>query len=247
MMEERGAALSFKRGMSIIKMNEKIDASGTRKNGLYHLDMAPMSDIAAVASLQLWHERLGHVNVAGVQRMIKNKDIDGLMCSAMAVKDVCEPCVYGKAAMTPMPSAGGVRVTRRLQLVHSDLGGPMSEPSRGEALYFGTFTDDFSRWTDVVFLHKKSDLLAEYKKWLKKAQLRTGNKIKVLRSDNGGEYMSSVIKALHDENGTSHQTTVPDTPQQNRVAERLNRVLLEMARTMMRHKDVDQDLWADAI
>jgi len=247
MMEESGAEVSFKGGKFIIKISDKVAACGTRKSGLYNLDMVPMSDVAAVASLQLWHERLGHVNVAGVKRMIKNKDIDGLKCSSMAVKDVCEPCVYGKAAMTPMPSAGGGRVTKRLQLVHSDLGGPMSEPSRGDALYFGTFTDDFSRWTDVVFLHKKSDLLAEYKKWLTKAQLHTGSKIMVLRSDNGGEYVSNAFKALHDENGTTHQTTVPDTPQQNGVAERLNRVLVEMARTMLRHKDVDQDLWADAI
>jgi len=123
----------------------------------------------------------------------------------------------------------------------------MSEPLRGGALYFGTFTDDFSRWTDVVFLQKKSDLLSEYKKWLIKAQLHTGTKIKILRSDNGGEYVWNAFKALHDENGTTHQTTVPDTPQQNGVAERLNRVLVEMARTMMRHKDVDQELWADAI
>jgi len=77
--------------MSIIKMNGKIAACGTRKNGLYHLDMAPMSDVAAVASLQLSHERLGHVNVAGVKRMIKNKDVDGLKCTSMVVKDICEP------------------------------------------------------------------------------------------------------------------------------------------------------------
>jgi len=59
--------------------------------------------------------------------------------------------------------------------------------------------------------------------------------------------VTNAFKALHDENGTTHQTTVPETPQQNGVAERLNRVLVEMARTMMRQKDVDQDLWADAI
>jgi len=157
MMEERGAEVSFKGGMTIIKISDKVAACGTRNTGLYHLVMAPQSDIAAVASLQLWHERLGHVNVASVKRMIKNKDIDGLKCSSMAVKDVCEPCVYGKAAMTPMPSANGGRVTKRLQLVHSDLGGPMPKPSRGGALYLGTFTDDFSRWKDVVFLQKKSD------------------------------------------------------------------------------------------
>jgi len=247
MMGESGAEVSFKGGKAIIKISDNVSACGTRKSELYHLDMAAMSGIAAVASLQLWHARLGHVNVAGVKRMIKNKDKDGLKCSSMAVKDVCEPCVYGKAALTPMPSAGGGRVIKRLQLVHSDLGGPMSEPSRGGALYLGTFTGDFSRWTDVVFLQKKSDHFAEYKKWLTKAQMHTGIKIKILRSDNGCEYVTNAFKALHDENGTTHQTTVPDTPQQNGAAERLNRGLVETARTMMRHKDVDQDLWADAI
>ena len=77
--------MSFKGGKTIIKISDKVTACGTRKNGLYHLDMAPLSDIAAVASLQLWHERLGHVKVAGVKRMIKNKDINGLKCSSMAV------------------------------------------------------------------------------------------------------------------------------------------------------------------
>jgi len=96
-------------------------------------------------------------------------------------------------------------------------------------------------------LQKKSDLISEYEKWQTKAQLHTGTKIKILRSYNGGEYVSNAFKAPHFENGTTHQTKVPDTPQQNGVAERLNRALVEMARTMMRHKDVDQDLWADAI
>jgi len=91
MMEERGAEVFFKGGTTIIKMNQKTAACGTRKNGLYSLDIAPLSDIAAVASLQLWNERLGHVNVPGVKQMIKNKDIDGLKCSSMADKDVFEP------------------------------------------------------------------------------------------------------------------------------------------------------------
>ena len=78
MMEERGAEVSFKGDKTMMKISDKVAACGTRKSGLSHLDMAPLPDIAAVASLHLWHERFGHVNVAGVQRMVKNKDIDGL-------------------------------------------------------------------------------------------------------------------------------------------------------------------------
>jgi len=162
--EECGSEMSFKGGKAIFKDSDKVAASGTRKSGLYRMDIAPMSYIAAVASLQLWHKSLEHVNVAGVKHMIKNKDIDGLKWSSMAVTDVCEPCVHGKAAMTPIPSAGGCQVTKRLHLVHSDVGGPISEPSRGCALYFCPFTDEFSRWTDVDFLQKESDPFAERKK-----------------------------------------------------------------------------------
>jgi len=64
-MEERGAEASLKGGKAIIKISDKVAVCGTRKSGPYLLDMAPLSDAAAAASLQLWHERLVHVNVAG--------------------------------------------------------------------------------------------------------------------------------------------------------------------------------------
>jgi len=155
MTEDRGAEVSFNGGKAIIKISYEVAACGMRKSGLYSLDMAPPSDVAAVASLQLWHERLGHVYVAGVKWRIKKLDRDGLKCSSMAVEDVCETFVYGKAAMTPMPRTRGGRVTKRLQLEHSEQGGRMSEPSRGGALFFGTFTDDFSRWTDMVLAEEE--------------------------------------------------------------------------------------------
>jgi len=151
MMEERGGEASLKGGKAIIKIFDVVAACGTRKSGLYHLSTAPMSDVATVASLQLWHERLDHVNDADVKEMIKNQDVERLTCTFVVVKYICEPCMYGKAAMTPMPRVVGVCVTSWLHLVHSDLGGPMSEPSCGGALYLGTFTDEFSRWTDVIF------------------------------------------------------------------------------------------------
>jgi len=88
----------------------------------------------------------------------------------------------------------------------------------------------------VFFLRKKSDLLSEYKKWLTKAQLHTATNIKSVRSEKGGEYVSNAFTVLHDEYGTEHHTTV-----RNGVAERLNRGLVQMERTRMGYKDVDQD------
>jgi len=74
------------------------------------------------------------VKVASVKRKIKEKDVYGLKCFPAAVKDFCKPCVNEKAAMPPMPSGSGGRVTKCLQLVHSDFGDPISEPSRRGAL-----------------------------------------------------------------------------------------------------------------
>jgi len=165
----------------------------------------------------------------------------------MAGKDICEPCLYGKSSIMPMPNSSGLRVCKRLELMHLVLGGPVPEPSRGGALHFRAFTDYTSPWTDVVFLRTTSDTLAEYKKWMTKAQLQTGNKSSIPRSDNGGVYVSLAVKALYDEGGITHQTTVPDALQQNGVAESLKRVILLMARPMMRRKDLDQELWADTI
>ena len=200
-----------------------------------------------MASLKLWPEFLVHVSVAGVKWMSTHNNVEGLKCTSMAVKDICEPCVCGKAVSAPMPSASGVCVLKRLEFAHWGFGGPMPEPSRGVALHFLTFATDFSRRTVVAFLQKKSDLLADYKKWLTKARLHTGNKIMVSRSDNGGEYVSSSFKALQDESEETHQTTVPDTLQQKGGAESLIRDIVEMAHTILRQRDVDQELWANAI
>jgi len=74
MMGEHGAEVPFKGGKAIINIGEKISACGRRKSALYHLDTAPLSDVAAVASFQLWHVRFVNVNIADIKRMIKKKD-----------------------------------------------------------------------------------------------------------------------------------------------------------------------------
>lgn len=247
-MDKRGATTRFSEGKTIIKLDGKTVATGTLCEGLYYLDIGSNRvDFAGVASIQRWHERLGHVNYGGLKKMVKDQVNVGMKCKGMTTPDVCRACVYGKATHKPFPTIGGARASRLLGLVHTDVCGPMPVPSRGGALYFVTFTDDKSRWTHVCFLKAKSETFSRYKEWMLKAEVHVGSKLGVLRSDGGGEYISNQGKDFHAERGITHQTTVADTPQQNGVAERLNRVLMEMARTMMKHKAVDDDLWADAV
>ncbi len=128
--------------------------------------------------------------------------------------------------------------------MHYDVLGPVNVPSLGGSRYFITFIDDYSKWTTVYTMRNKSESLECFKKFHMYAETHTGNilqrlllhqynstsgseKIKVLRTDNGGEYLSNDFKMYLADHGIQHQLTVAYTPQQNGVAERMNRTLIE--------------------
>lgn len=110
-----------------------------------------------------------------------------------------------------------------------------------------TFIDDFSRRIFIYFLKAKSEALQMFKVYKQHVEKQTGRKVKILRSDNGREYVNNEFDQFLRVEGISRQLTVPHTPQQNGVAERANRTLVEMARSMMVYSQVNQSLWAEAI
>ncbi len=114
-----------------------------------------------------------------------------------------------------------------------------------------------------MFLMKnKSDSFECFKKFHKYTEYHTGNKVqrlqihkytnnptrlKFLRTDNGGEYLSNEFRAYLAENGIHHQLTVAYTPQQNGVAERMNRTLMNLVRSMLHDKNIEKRFWAEAL
>jgi hypothetical protein len=96
-------------------------------------------------------------------------------------------------------------------------------------------------------MKNKSEVLDCFKKWQKHAECHTGYKIRTLRSDNGGEYLSRALKDYLMEHGITHQLTVPYTPQQSGAAERLNRTLLNSTRSMLNHMNCDKKFWTEAV
>ena len=91
-----------------------------------------------------------------------------------------------------------------LELVHSDICGPMSITSLNNNMYFILFIDDYSRMTWVYFLKNKSQALSMFKKFKSMVETQSGQKIKVLRTDNGGEYISKEFSAFCSEAGIVH-------------------------------------------
>ncbi|KAL0448942.1 UNVERIFIED_CONTAM: Retrovirus-related Pol polyprotein from transposon TNT 1-94 [Sesamum latifolium] len=139
----------------------------------------------------------------------------------------CESCLKGK--MTKKPFVGQSAITNGLlDLVHTDVCGPLNILARGGFSCFITFIDDHSRYGYIYLMRYKSEAFGRFKKYRLEVENQTGRKIKALRSDRGGEYLSSEFVDYLKENGILSQWTPPGTPQLNRVAERRNRTLLDM-------------------
>src|SRR6202034_1879402 len=161
--------------------------------------------------------------------------------------DSCDGCFKGKASRTAIPDAATHRASVPLELVHSDICGPMNVESIGGCSYFITFIDDYSRYIVVKTMKLKSEALKhflDYKAW---AENGTGYKIKTLRTDGGGEYSSDEFSAALKQHGISRQQTPPYTPQHNGVAERANRTIVESARSMLYHADLGKSYWGEAV
>ena len=157
----------------------------------------------------------------------------------------------------PFPNQSQHSATRPYEIVHSDVCGPMQVESKGGSKYMLTFTGDYSRYTTVYFIKSKSEVLSKFQEYVNSVEKHTGHQImklnilaeddvKVLRSDNGGEYTSNNFAKFCGEKGISHEFTVPYCPQQNGVAERMNRTIMEGVRSMLFQAKLPLEFWAEA-
>src|SRR3954447_3450750 len=194
-------------------------------------------------STYLWYCRLGHI---GVKRM-KKLHSDGLFQSLdFESFDTCEPCLMGKMIKTPF-SGMMERATDLLEIIHTDVCGPMSFSTRGGYRYFLTFTDDLSRYGYIYLMKHKSETFEKFKEFQNEVENHRNRKIKFLRSDRGGEYLSYDFLTHLKASGIVSQLTPPGTPQRNGVSERRNRTLLDMVRSMMSLTDLPLSFWGYAL
>ena len=191
----------------------------------------------------LWHLRLGHINPNRIQRLIQDGPLGSLRLEEWSP---CESCLMGKMTKRPFTHKAE-RAKEILNLIHTDVCGPMTTPARGGYEYFITFTDDNSRYGYVYLMRRKSDSFEKFKECKAEVERQTGKLIKALRSDRGGEYLLGEFKDYLVHQGIVSQLTAPGTPQQNGVAERRNRTLLEMVRSMMSHASLPISFWGYAL
>ncbi|KAK1612974.1 hypothetical protein QYE76_036647 [Lolium multiflorum] len=252
LMQDGYSFKSENNGCSIF-MNNIFYGRAPEKNGLFLLDLDSSNthihniDAKRIKlndnSTYMWHCRLGHI---GVKRM-KKLHTDGLLESLdFESLDRCEACLMGKMTKTPF-SGIMERATDLLEIIHTDVCGPMSVASRGGYRYVLTFTDDLSRYGYIYFMKHKSETFEKFKEFQSEVENQRNKKIKFLRSDRGGEYLSYEFGMHLKKCGILSQLTPPGTPQRNGVSERRNRTLLDMVRSMMSLTDLPLSFWSYAL
>ena len=235
-----------KDGQFLMNLGQKVESSR-----LYRANTKVEYANIVEASADLWHRRMGHLNKNYMNQLVNKSLATGIGISLKNVDssqhDKCEPCILGKMRRSPVPKKSETKSTEKLQLLHTDLCGPVHVDSLGGSRYIFTVTDDFSRYKSVYFLKKKDEALSNFQHFVNQAENFTGNSVKSVRSDNGGEYVSKEFLQYCSEKGIHHETTNPYTPEQNGVSERLNRTLMESARTMLFHAKLPLSFWAEAV
>uniref|UniRef100_A0ACD5WKD8 Uncharacterized protein n=1 Tax=Avena sativa TaxID=4498 RepID=A0ACD5WKD8_AVESA len=190
----------------------------------------------------LWHMRLGHMSEQGMAELVKRELIDGCNLSKF---EFCEHCIFGKHKRVKFNAS--VHTTKGiLDYVHADVWGPSRKTSIGGANYMLTIIDDYSRKVWPYFLKHKSDVFDAFKKWKVMVEKQTEKKVKVLRTDNGMEFCSNEFEEFCSNDGMIRHHTIPYTPQQNGVAEHMNRTIISRARCMLSNAGMHRRFWAEA-
>ena len=246
---QKGFKVLFEGEACQIKNNQgDLLGQGSVEGKLFKLNCEPCEIHAAaiaennVSEVDVWHQRLGHVNDHTLKKIVQEELMTGLKFPKSQTVSFCEGCVKGEATRLPIKPVGEIRSTKMLELVHSDVCGPLQVESFSGKRYLVTFIDDYSRCCAVFFMR-----YLRSSKSSKLVLLEAVRRIGTLRTDNGGEYISAAFQDYLKSRQIRHQTTVPHMPEQNGVAERMNRTQLEKARSMIAHAGLPKQIWAEAI
>ncbi|KAL6324735.1 hypothetical protein AAG906_017075 [Vitis piasezkii] len=194
------------------------------------------------APVSVWHSRLGHASLPIVSQLLNKHSLP--VEGSVNKMHFCEPCQLGKGKQLPFKPSTRVS-SFPLQLIHTDVWF-CSTKSLSGCKYYVIFIDDFSRFSWLYPLQNKSDVYACFVKFKTLVENQFSCKIKQLQSDGGGEYMSNQFQLFLSSNGIQHRRTCPHTPQQNGVAERKHRHVVEMGLSLLAQSLLPTKFWVDA-
>ncbi|GJR35443.1 putative ribonuclease H-like domain-containing protein [Tanacetum coccineum] len=227
-----------------------------RQDNMYSFDMkniVPKDGLTCLVAKatseesMLWHRRLGHVNFKNINKLVKENLLRELPLKRFENDQTCVACLKGKQHRASCKTKAFSPITKPLFMLHMDLFGPTFVSSLMHKKYCLVVTDDYSRFSWVFFLRSKDETSEILKNFIKEVENLVDKKVKIIRSDNGTEFKNKVMDEFCREKGIKREYSVARTPQQNGVAERKNRTLIEAARTMLADSKLPTTFWAEAV
>ncbi|GJS91340.1 putative ribonuclease H-like domain-containing protein [Tanacetum coccineum] len=228
-----------------------------RKHNLYTFNLNNLSPKEILACLVAkassdeavkWHRKMGHVNYNNMKKLVNDNLVRGLPPKLFKNDHTCVACCKGKQHKATYKAITAVSsISEPLQLLHMDLFGPTSIRSIDHKYYCLVITDDYSRFCWVFFLETKDETYPILKDFISLVENQLNKKVKAIRCDNGTEFKNAKLIELCGEKGIKRDYSNARTPQQNGVAERKNRTLIEAARTMLADSKLPTMFWTEAV
>ena len=252
---DRGFLIQFKNDRCRIKSVCGVTVAGGIKRGNRYVmegrserpEVLGEANVVTVSDRNLWHRRLCHIGDTALEELARDKVVTGVKIKDSEPRAFCDSCAVGKQHRTSPKRLGAIRAERKLQLVYSDVMGPVSVASMTNKRFMISFTDDKTRISSVAFMAKKSEALEKFKDFQATVEAESGLRIGTLRTDRGGEYVGKEFKRYLRSQQIEHEETIANTPEQNGVSERLDRTLMEKARPMVAHAALSKRYWAEAV
>lgn len=230
-------------------LTKEIIGCGTKRGGLYYVDDINVGQAHHINRLQttkerqiwLWHRSLGHPSFHYLKHVFPS------LLTHTQISDLkCDICILAKSHRATYPLSTN-KSNSPFALIHSDVWGPSPVAHISGIRWFVIFVDDCTRMTWLYLMKHKDEVFNIFTTFHAMINTQYGATIKVLRSDNGGEYVNTQLKAYFTQHGLIHETSCAQTPQQNGVAERKNRHILETARALLLGASMPQSFWTDAV
>ena len=236
----------------VIDGEGEVVAAVSKTGNLYYLKCKPLKNerinsASHQSKENLWHQRFGHLGKISLCMLKKEELVSGLDYDVSKAIDFCESCVSGKIHRSSFPKSGRETAEEPLGLVHSDVCDKISSPSLSQAEYFIVFVDDKTHYVWIYVVKHKHEVCRKFVEWKSLVEKSSGYKVKKLRTDNGGEYTSTEFESYLKKDGIEHQYTIPKTPEQNGVSQRMNRTLVETVRSMFADSRLPHRFWAEAL
>ncbi|GKA87026.1 putative ribonuclease H-like domain-containing protein [Tanacetum coccineum] len=254
--EPKEGKLLVKEHLKLLADESHVLLKVPRKNNMYSVDMknsVPKESLtclvakATIDESMLWHMRLGHVNFKTINKLVEENLVRGLPIKRFENDQTCVAFLKGKQHKASCKSKIQNSITQPFFMLHMDLFGPTFVSNLMNKKYCLVVTDDYSRFTWVFFLTTKDETSGILKSFITEVENLVDKKVKMIRCDNGTEFKNRVMSEFCEKKGIKKEFSVARTPQQNGVAKRRNRTLIEAARTMLADFKLPTTFWTEVV